>query len=614
VALGSLDIQPGHIKDPVTRQSNRGPISSMVFSNDSSMLYIGCIDGTVRVCDAQQCIPLAVMETDIGIVDHLIVCPDLDVLVMASKRNSVIEMWDLRLVDGNGDSNRPIRIKSHRRGVKTLSFSQKSNRLASGGADRTIRLWEIQRRLNLSEKALPSESSLHISGSQVITGHGHDVDMVGLASGGSRLASRSRDKTLRLWELTEDQLPKSPEFHEIQSVDGNIGSDFPSWEYGEDLHTLQFSPDGKRLICGSTIGGIQLWDASNGKKLCGVHPDTSRNERGYIARLSCLTLADFGEEHNEDLFAAGYHNSSLILFQSRYSGPSSSLSVNRLDGHKSSVHSLGISQDRTRLLSGEWDGIINIWDIKDKTTIASFNCQNAPAFLVLSAGTNPFLACASSRSLFVWDMVTGSPLHPENGLKFGQGLERADSFSLKFYSTQDQHLLAFGRERSMDVLKLIQNNTHLSIGKEVRETSEAGERLVYLYRSERAEVYGRRPVAWSADGNFVFDALNTTHISPLLNLETDVVDQNPQARGDAESVTISPFSPMLLCNTTDGIIVAQGVNGYRKLVLTLPRDTKIERWVSFDDRIALGSFDGKILLIKFPPGYVPEQQTALFAF
>lgn len=614
VALGSLDVQPRHIKDPVLQRSRKGLIFSIAFSNDNATLFIGCIDGTVRVCDVQRCIALSVIETDISTIDHLIVCPVLDVLVVASKRNPTVEIWDLRSRYEAGTtnvSNIPVRIKSHRKGVKTLSFSPNGNRLASGGTDRTIRLWEIQRQMSLQGGTLKPENTIQLSGAQVITGHGHNVDLVALASGGTRLVSRSRDKTLRLWELTEDELPRPPEPDENRDMEGSSGSNYPSWEYGENLRTLQFSKDGKRLICGSTIGGIQLWDTCSGKKLCGVHPESSKDETGFVARLSCLALANLDEGSNEDLFAAGYQSSSLLFFQSPSSDSSQSLSISRLAGHKSALQCIEFSEDRTRLVSGEWDGIIHVWDINSKILVTSFNCRVPPHLVALSSGASQMLACASTRSLFVWDMSTGSSLHPEDGLKFGQGLEPTETFTFSFHSNEDHCFLAFRRERSMDVLRLKRMGVDSGDRDGQEEASQADDRMCYLYQGTRVEVEGRCPVAWSDDGRLIFDGLITTQIDGIEDTSTQI---SPAASREVDVSIVSPFSPMLVCNTKDGVIRAQGVNGYRKLVLTLPRDTKIERWDSFGDRIALGSFDGRILLIKFPPGYVPEQQTALFTF
>jgi WD40 repeat protein len=72
-----------------------------------------------------------------------------------------------------------------------LAFNRVGDRLVSGGEDKTVRVWNLQ-----SSAQLPL----------VLQGHGAIVRAVTFHPDGHRVASRSVDGELRLWDLRTDTL------------------------------------------------------------------------------------------------------------------------------------------------------------------------------------------------------------------------------------------------------------------------------------------------------------------------------------------------------------------------------------------------------------------------
>jgi streptogramin lyase len=77
--------------------------------------------------------------------------------------------------------------------------------------------------------------------------HGHFVRSVAYSPDGTKLATASRDGSVKIWDLANG--------HELIAFRGH-GS--------EDVHAVQFSPDGKKI---ASAGGnaIKIWDPATGQ-------------------------------------------------------------------------------------------------------------------------------------------------------------------------------------------------------------------------------------------------------------------------------------------------------------------------------------------------------------
>jgi WD40 repeat protein len=83
----------------------------------------------------------------------------------------------------------------------------------------------------------------------MITLEGHDdsVWSVTFSPDGQRLASGSRDKTVKIWDVTTGQCQATLEGHD-------------DW-----VESVAFSPDGQRLASGSWDRTVKIWDAATGQ-------------------------------------------------------------------------------------------------------------------------------------------------------------------------------------------------------------------------------------------------------------------------------------------------------------------------------------------------------------
>ena len=105
--------------------------------------------------------------------------------------------------------------------------SQSSPR-ASGGAEKTIRLWDVQEQKQIG----------------VLQGHTDGVIAVAFSPDGKTLASGSTDKRVRLWDVQEQK--------QVGILQGHT----------DGIYSIAFSPDGNILAAGGWDGVVRLWDIS----------------------------------------------------------------------------------------------------------------------------------------------------------------------------------------------------------------------------------------------------------------------------------------------------------------------------------------------------------------
>jgi len=121
--------------------------------------------------------------------------------------------------------------------VRSVAFSPDGKTLVSGSFNK-INLWKLGNLMTGCKVAQPCLPT------QTLPGNLGIVESVAISPDGQTLASGSKDKTIKLWNLQTGKL---------RSTISN-----PS----EKVDSLTFSPDGKTLVSGgSEEGTIEIWQS-----------------------------------------------------------------------------------------------------------------------------------------------------------------------------------------------------------------------------------------------------------------------------------------------------------------------------------------------------------------
>ena len=186
---------------------------------------------------------------------------------------------------------------------------------------------EIQERLPLAaDEKLPPAGEVRV---RVIDGTLNSVLALAFSPDGTRLASGSKDKTVRLWDTFTN--------NELVTLREHTG-----W-----TNALAFSPDGKMLASGSSDKTVQLWDAATGAHLATL----TKHRRGIAA----LAFSPDGRT-----LVSGSLDGTIRFCNTT----TRTLLPIHLTEHTDWVKSVSFSENNTTLASVAFNGIITFWDLK----------------------------------------------------------------------------------------------------------------------------------------------------------------------------------------------------------------------------------------------------------
>ena len=217
-----------------------------------------------------------------------------------------------------------------------LSFSPDGKRLAAGGADRAIRVFNVE------------------TGVQELLIEDHADWVMGIAwsPDGTKLASASRDKTSKVFDAkTGDSLVTFP-------------------GHGEPVFGVQFLPSGTEIATAGRDKQIRIWNAANAaqvRAIGGFGNEVFRIIMTPDGRLFSCSADQTAREHKLD-----------------------GTQVRVFTGHKDWVYAVAFNPATKKLATGSWEGEVRIWNAEDAKGMLDFVA--APGY---KAATPPAAAAAA---------------------------------------------------------------------------------------------------------------------------------------------------------------------------------------------------------------------------
>ena len=278
-AVGSLPLLPAALVNACvattggeirTLQGHRGPVAGAVFSPDGNRIASASQDGTVIVRDVKTGGEILRLPDSTGPVRSVVFSADGQRLATASGDRTV-NVWDaasgreIRSFRGNGDV------------IHSVAFRPDGRWLAAADMIGTLQVWDtVSGEVICTRPALPGNTARRlvetlraVPPSRV---QSRPTSCVVFSSDGKRLAWTGEDMTVAIWDLSALPFPSPP------LLDSDVE---PALCLGHTglVTSLDFSPDGKRLVSADEDGVVKLWDTRTGQEALTLrgHQDVIRS-------------------------------------------------------------------------------------------------------------------------------------------------------------------------------------------------------------------------------------------------------------------------------------------------------------------------------------------------
>jgi WD40 repeat protein len=282
--------------------------------------------------------------------------------------------------------------RGHSREVYTVVWSPDGKRIASGSRDTTVKVWDA------TDGGNPYTYS----------GYTDTVFSVAWSPDGKRIASGSGDKTVQIWN----------------AVDGGNVATYRG--HADTVQSVAWSPDGKRIASGSRDGTVQVWDAADG--------GNAYTYKGHSNWVLLLAWSSDGKR-----IASGSGDRTVQVWDATNGG-----NVYTYTGHTDSVASVAWSPDGKHIASGSWDKTVQIWNAADGSNAYTYKGHTDTVWSVAWSRDGKRITSGSNdKTVQIWDAVDGHSIYIYRG--------HSDSVNSVVWSLDGKHIASGSNDKTVQI-------------------------------------------------------------------------------------------------------------------------------------------------------------------
>jgi WD40 repeat protein len=220
------DLETGELLRTLT--GHRRAVNCLAISPNGQFLLSGSDDHTIRIWSLTtgDCLRSLVGHT--RDVNSLAIHTS-GTLFASGSEDRTVRVWNLASTD-------PLQTFSNLAGmVQSVAISPDAQTIASGGSDNQIKLWSMKQ---------PGQSR------SLAKVHFNWINALAYTPNGANLISASRDKTLKIWDVTSGEA--------VRTLSGHTDA----------VTAIALTADGNHLLSGSSDKTLKLWNLKTGSLLC----------------------------------------------------------------------------------------------------------------------------------------------------------------------------------------------------------------------------------------------------------------------------------------------------------------------------------------------------------
>ncbi len=237
--------------------AHKTAVTSATFADGGRMILTAGADGTIKIWDAESRALVRTLELDDGPATALAARGK---LALTGHSEGVVTLWEINTPSA------PLQVlEDHKNPVQALAFSPANGMLASGGADKAVKLWNaaqisLMRTYDkmpdfVTALAFSDDGETFAAGTlngrirvmsidrrRYRTVRAHEGSIIGLEfDGADTYISAGKDGTIKKWST-----------HRRRHIARFGGS-------GSELTTFDLAPDRTQLLTGDSKGYITIW-------------------------------------------------------------------------------------------------------------------------------------------------------------------------------------------------------------------------------------------------------------------------------------------------------------------------------------------------------------------
>lgn len=376
-------------------------VTSIDISPDGTKALSGALDQSVVLWDLQTGEVIHTLEGHRSQVNDVTFSPD-GTQALSGGNDTRLILWDLT----TGEQVNSIRTENQ---VEAVAFTEDGTQALTGTRLGELLLWDLAS----GEVAAAFGDGGTISEAQTV----NDVAVYD-----NMVIAGADDQRVTVWSLVNQQLlyvfdAHTDGVHSVQfSPDGRTAlsgsSDNTMYWWGvtnqafirdfdslsmDQILTATYTPDGEAILTSGTDGALVLWDVETGS------PRTPY-ENPFAEPISALAFNTDGSR-----FVAGTEGGILALWDA-----TTGEVLRTYNGHSGIIDAVAFTSDGAAILAGDEDGGLLLWDTETAEIIHTLSGEGLEAghsrpinHLAINADDTLALSGSEDRMVILWDLETG---------------------------------------------------------------------------------------------------------------------------------------------------------------------------------------------------------------